>query len=284
MGNCCIKLKESLNTLTSKERILADFILERPSDVVNMSISEFSEACGTSVSTVVRLCKSTGYNGFKAFCRDLAHDVAQAEAESCAYGDILPGSSLDIIVKAVCTNDSKAIENTLGVLDMKSLEKAIDVMSKATRIDFYGAGTSGYVAMDAYSKFSKIGKISMSSMDPPQQIFNAFQMKEGDVAFLISYTGNTKSILDCAETAKKAGATLISLTKYSKNPLAKLSDINLYSSSADDAIVRSSAMSSRIGLLTVIDIVFTAIVSNDFHRVKHMLDISRETAFGKYKG
>lgn len=273
--NVCFKLKEMFSSLTSKERILAQFIIDFPSDVVNMSIAELAEACGTSVSTVVRLCKNAGYNGYKAFCRDLSIEVAQSKG-SVEYGDVVqPGSSVETIMKAVCSNDMKAIENTLAVLDAEELQKAVTAIISASRVDFYGIGSSGYVAMDAYSKFSRIGKLSMSTMDPPQQILNASQMSEGDVAVLISYSGSTRDMIESAECVKRSGATLISVTKYSKNPLTKLADICLYSSSVDDAIVRSGPMSSRIGQLTVVDILYTAVVSSEYTRVKPLLDKTR---------
>ena len=278
MANCYIKIKEMLNTLTNKEKALAQFILDFPQEVVNMSISELAEACSTSISTVVRLCKSAGYNGYKAFCRDLSFDVMQSRTGSVEYGDIQPGSSLESILKTVCNNDMKAIENTLGVLDAEEVKKAVEAIEKAPRVDFYGSGTSGYVAMDAYSKFARIGKISMSTMIEVQQTLNAVQLKKGDVAVVISYSGNTKSSLEAASCVKKTGATLISLTKYSKNPLAKMADICLYSSSADDAIVRSGAMSSRIGQLAVVDILYTAVVSNNYQEIKPLLDRTRITS------
>ena len=280
--NCCIKLKEMLSSLTSKERVLAQFIIDFPSEVINMSIAELAQTCGTSVSTVVRLCKNAGYNGYKAFCRDLSIDVAQSQTDSVEYGDIQPGSSVGTIMRAVCINDIKAIENTLSVLNLEELEKAVSAIIAAPRVDFYGSGSSGYVAMDAYSKFARIGKLSMSSMDPPQQLLNAFQLSAGDVAVLISYSGNTRDILESAECVKQSGATLISLTKYSKNPLTKLADICLYSSSADDAIVRSGPMSSRIGQLTVVDILYTAVVSSEYSRVKHLLDKTRLASSKKH--
>lgn len=274
MANCRFKLKEMLSSLTSKERVLAQFIIDFPSDVINMSIADLAKTCGTSVSTVVRLCKSAGYNGYKAFCRDLSIDIAQSKAVSDEYDDIQPGSSLETIMKVVCTNDMQAIENTLAVLDVGELEKAVSAMIAAARIDFYGIGSSGHVAMDAYSKFARIRKLSMSSQDPHQQILNASQLTAKDVAVVISYSGNTKDILDTAEIVKQSGATLISLTKYSQNPLTKLADICLYSSSAD-AIVRSGPMGSRIGQLAVIDILYTAVVSSEYMQVKSQLDKTR---------
>nr|WP_296459891.1 MurR/RpiR family transcriptional regulator [uncultured Acetatifactor sp.] len=280
MANCRFKLKEMLNTLTSKEKVLAQFIIEFPSEVVNMSIAELANACDTSISTVVRLCKSAGYNGYKAFSRDLSIDIVQSSSAE-EYGDIRPGSSVEAVMNAVCANDMHAIENTMAVLELGELERAVAAMIAARRVDFYGIGSSGHVAMDAYNKFVRINKLSMSTNDPHQQILNASQLSMGDVAVLISYSGNTKDILETADIVRQTPATLISLTKYSKNPLAKLADICLYSSSAD-ALVRSGAMGSRIGQLTIIDILYTAVASSEYTQVKSQLDRTRLASAKKH--
>lgn len=275
MANCCFKLKEMLNSLTSKEKVLAQFIIDSPSTVVGMSIAELANACDVSNSTVVRLCKTAGYSGYKAFCRDLSIDIAQSQAGSSdEYGDIQPGSSVESIMNAVCSNNVHAIENTLAVLELHELERAVSAMVSARRIDFYGIGTSGNVAIDAYNKFVRINKLSMSTSDPHQQLLNASQLTCQDVAVLISYSGTTKDLLETAEVVKQSGATLISLTKYSKNPLSKLAHICLYSASAD-ALVRSGAMGSRIGQMTVIDILYTAVTSSEYAQVKSILDRTR---------
>lgn len=282
MANCRFKLKEMLNSLTSKEKVLAQFIIDYPSDAVNMSIAQLAQACNTSVSTVVRLCKSAGYNGYKAFSRDLSIDIVQSQSSfTDEYGDIQPGSTVDAVMNAVCANNMHAIENTMAVLDLGELEKAVSAMIAAKRIDFYGIGSSGHVAMDAYNKFVRINKLSMSSSDPHQQILNASQLSPGDVAVLISYSGDTKDMLETGDAAKQTGVTLVSLTKYSKNPLAKLADICLYSSSAD-ALVRSGAMGSRIGQLTVIDILYTAVASSEYAKVKSQLDKTRLVSAKKH--
>lgn len=261
-----------MTSLTPKEKILAQYIIEDPLKTVEMSIVELAQSCGVSVSTVVRLCKSAGYNGYKAFCRDLSVDMAYAKSASVEYGDVLPGSPVETIIKAVCANDIKAIKNTQGVLDSESVEKAVNAIIAAPRVDFYAVGATGYVAMDAYRKFARIGKISMSSMDAPQMVNHASHLKPGDVAMIICYSGARKDVMECAEAVKDSGATLISLTKYSDNSLAKMADIRLYSSVADDAIVRSGRKSLRIGQLVVVDILYTAVVSGQYKRVKPLLE------------
>lgn len=282
MANCRFKLKEMLNSLTSKEKAIAQYIIDHPAETVRLSIGELAETCSTSISTVVRLCKTAGYSGYKEFCRDLSIDVAQSPSVSSEeYGDILSGGSMESIMNAVCSNSVTAIENTMAVLDPAELEKAVSAISAAKRVDFYGIGTSGHVAMDAYNKFVRINKLSMSTSDPHQQVLNASQLAPGDVAVLISYSGDTKDILETADVVKQAGATLISLTRYSKNPLSKMADICLYSSSSE-ALVRSGAMGSRIGQLTIIDILYTAVASFDYNQIKSQLDKTRLAAAKKH--
>ena len=212
--------------------------------------------------------------------RDLSIDIVQSSSAE-EYGDIRPGSSVEAVMNAVCANDMHAIENTMAVLELGELERAVAAMIAARRVDFYGIGSSGHVAMDAYNKFVRINKLSMSTNDPHQQILNASQLSMGDVAVLISYSGNTKDILETADIVRQTPATLISLTKYSKNPLAKLADICLYSSSAD-ALVRSGAMGSRIGQLTIIDILYTAVASSEYTQVKSQLDRTRLASAKKH--
>lgn len=282
MANCRFKLKEMLNSLTSKEKAIAQYIIDYPEETVKMSIAELAQTCNTSISTVVRLCKTAGYNGYKDFCRDLSIDIAHYPAiPSEEYGDILSGGSVESVMNAVCSNNMIAIENTMAVLDLEELKKAVSAISSAQRIDFYGIGTSGHVAMDAYNKFVRINKLSMSTSDSHQQILNASQLSEGDVAVLISYSGDTKDILETADVVKQSGATLISLTRYSKNPLSKLADICLYASSSE-ALVRSGAMGSRIGQLTIIDILYTAVASFEYTQVKAQLDKTRLAAAKKH--
>ncbi|MEG0767919.1 MAG: RpiR family transcriptional regulator, partial [Clostridia bacterium] len=72
MSGCCLRLKEIQDTLSPKEQLVATFILDYPSEVVGMSIEELAASCNTSTSSVVRLCKSMGYSGYKELCRMLS--------------------------------------------------------------------------------------------------------------------------------------------------------------------------------------------------------------------
>ena len=177
-------------------------------------------------------------------------------------------------IHSVCSSNIRAIENTQSILVADDIKRAVDAICKASRVDFYGVGTSGLIAHDAHNKFIRIQKLSMSSSDPHDQILAAASLKKDDVAVLISYSGDTRDILETADVVLKRGATLISITRFCKNPLSQKASISLYSSSSE-TMIRSGVMGQRIAQLTLIDILYTSVVSQSYADVRASLDETR---------
>jgi len=274
MAGCMLRIQEMMGSLTNKEQQIAAYILDYPADVVHMSIDELASACNVSVSSVIRLCKTLGYSGYKELCRVLSMDLALNQQDNITYTDVRPGDSIRNIIRSVSLNSVKAIENTMAVLDETELEKAVRAVSQARRVDFYGVGTSGTVALDAHNKFLRINKISVASSDPHLQVLAATTLTPEDVAVLISYTGETKDILETADVIAETGATIVSITRYGRNPLSDRAAIRLCSS-ASETLIRSATMGSRIGQLSIIDMLYTAVVSQDYDVAKRHIDKTR---------
>ena len=281
MTGCCLKLKELMPSFSPKEQNIARYIIDFPNEVVQLSIKELAEICRTSVSSVVRLCKSAGYSGYKELCRTLSADMALIQQETVVYSDVRPGDTVSSIINSVCSCNMKSIENTKTVLSVEDVEKAVSCLCQASRIDFYAVGATGIVAIDAHNKFVRIHKSSMSSTDPHEQVLYAKSLKKGDAAVFFSYSGDTRDLLETADIVQKTGATMLSITRYNKNPLAQKADIALYCSSPD-ALIRSGVMSQRIGLLTVVDILYTAVVSQTYDQVHYALDQTRLVSAHKH--
>lgn len=272
-GGCLLRIREALHALTPKELHLAHFILDHPEQAVNMSIDELAENSDVSVSTVVRLCKTLGYSGYKELIRNLYSDMSSASSDN-TFEDITPGDSPDVVMRNICQCNIKAIENTMAIIDPAALALAVEKLCAANRVDFYGMGCSGLVALDAGNKFLRCGKTIFAHSDPHNQLLTALTLKPEDVAVLISYSGETTDILNLARLIRPRGASIISLTRYGKNALSEMADIRLYSSSTE-TLLRIGPMSSRIAQLTVIDILYAAVCSQIFDTAKPHLELSR---------
>jgi RpiR family carbohydrate utilization transcriptional regulator len=121
----------------------------------------------------------------------------------------------------------------------------------------FGFGASGIVARDAQQKFPLFGIPCGAELDSHQQVMVASMMKPGEVAFVISNTGTTRSIIEIARIARDNGATIICLTG-SDSPLASYCDVALIVETLENTNMYTPTI-SRIAALVVIDILSTSV-------------------------
>ncbi|HZG54984.1 MurR/RpiR family transcriptional regulator [Paenibacillus sp.] len=263
MSSIVHSLRERASSFHPKERTLAAYIVEHPLEATRLSITELADRSGTSAATITRFCRALRFDGFAEFKLKLAEELAAPAEGQPTYQDIVAGNSLERIVGAMEANHLRSIADTTRLLDVGTLQRAIDALHAARRIDLYGVATSGIVAQDAYQKLIRIGKEANAFSDPHLQITSASNLGPGDVAIGISYSGETIETVDALRCAKTQGATTISLTKYGVNALSSAADIALFASSLEEGMRRGD-MASRIAQLHVVDILFTGLVSSRF--------------------
>ncbi|ANY72456.1 MurR/RpiR family transcriptional regulator [Paenibacillus ihbetae] len=253
--------------LPRQEKRLAEFILAAPSEIVHMGIKDLADRCEVSAATVTRFCKNFQCKGYPDFKLKLASEIAHAEMAArtgnTRYQDIVAGNPLAGIVEAIESNHLTSIRDTTELLDLGQLERAVDALCRAKRIDLYGVATSSIVAQDFYQKLIRIGKNCTAFADSHMQITSASTLTSSDVAVAVSYSGETPETIDALACAKDAGAFTISITSYRSSAISALADITLYSSSLEEGMRRGD-MASRIAQLHIIDILFMGMASRDF--------------------
>ncbi len=275
MNGCLLKVKEAVNDLKPSEKKVANYILTYPQESIGLSIGELAERSGASKAAVIRFCKTLRFDGYREFSIKLAYDFSSKSDDEDVYTDIQVGDDLETIIKNVSHNNKKSITDSLLVLDYNELSRAVEVIHKAVRIDFYGVGASGITALDAQQKFMRINRYSMAYTDTHLQATAAANLSETDAAIFISYSGETRDIVETLKIARQTGAATISITKYGSNTLSEKADINLFISSPETTM-RSGASGSRIAQLNIIDILFTAVGSIEYPEIKKYLDRTRK--------
>lgn len=242
---------EHLEDLRNSERKVAQYVLEAPDKVIYQSISELAENAGTSEPTVLRFCRALGFKGYQDLKIQLAQDIVP-EVKNI-HEDVEPGDDAPSLIRKVLNSNINAISNTLDILNPEMVEKAIHSLANAKRVEFFGLGGSGAVAMDAYHKFFKLGIPCGWYNDPHMEAMSAALMHHGSVLVAISHSGSTKDVVEALEIAKDAGATTIAIVSHRKSPVATIADIPLRVH-ARETSYKPEPMSSRIAHLCVIDI------------------------------
>ena len=273
IANTLLNLRSSYPTFRPAERRVADEILENPAQVVHLSVTELAWQAKVSDATVVKFCKRMGYKGFQEFKILLAQDVVIKQAP--IYGEIEPDDDVGTIKEKIFQANITALQDTVKVLNTEALEAAVQAVGNAREIHFYGMGASGIVALDAEQKFSRIGLRASAFIDAHMQITRAVLLKPGDVAVGISYSGETREIVEALQTARSAGALTIAVTNYSASAVVDVADFVLLTSSQEN-IFRSGAISSRIAQLSTIDTLFIAVALVDFEQSMQSIERTKE--------
>ena len=282
VDNLLLKLREIKESLTPAEKKVAEYVLAYPEEVPRYSIKKLANKSKTSDASVVRLCKTLGYDGYRQFIVSITAELAARVQDSGEeYTDIRPGDDLDTIIKNISLNNCRSIEDTLMVIDFDSIKKAVGLLSTARRIDFYGIGASGLVCWDAQQKFMRINKICHAHTDGHSQLTSASMLTGGDVAVIISNTGTTVEIVDTLKLIKETEANVIAITRYGKNILSANADVVLFFSTPEITI-RSGAMGSRIAMLNIVDILFSGVASMEYKSIKKYLDKTHNVLLDKH--
>lgn len=131
------------------------------------------------------------------------------------------------------------------------------------------------VAQDAQQKFMRINKRATAYSDPHLQLSSAASLTPADVAIALSWSGETQEVLKAAKLAKQNGAFVVAITRYGRVSLAEIADVH-FGLSAPEMAIRSGAMSSRIAQMTMIDILFSCVVSRHYQETMPHLERTRQ--------
>lgn len=272
------KIKTTYTQFRNSEKRIADFVLANPDQIIYSSIAQVAKQCATSEATVLRFCKAMGYNGFQDFKISLTLSLAPPSKQ--IHEDVSFTDPTVEMINKVMNSEMQAISDTLQFLDPKKIEAAINVISKTRRLEFYGVGGSGCVAIDAQHKFFRLGMSCIAYIDTHMQAMSASTMQKGDVVVGISHTGSTKDTVESFKVAKEAGATTICITSGVDSPIIKHTDIALIVVSREQGF-KPEPMTSRIAQLAIIDILSVGVAMKKRKEILNNLSKTRKAISAK---
>lgn len=236
--------------LRKSERKVADIVLAQPNRIITTSIAVLADKAGVSEPTVIRFCRAIGCNGFQ----ELKLRLAQSLASGVPYvhSDVSPNDSAAELSAKIFDRSIATLIQVRDHLNTDALQQAIDVLTQATKIEFYGHGASGIVAADAQHKFFRLGVPVIAYSDPHTHSMSAAILQPGNAVVAISHTGRSKDLLTSVRLALDAGAEVIAVTARD-SPLAKLARIALFADVSEDTHTYIP-MTSRIADLVIMDI------------------------------
>ncbi|GHU03829.1 transcriptional regulator, rpir family protein [Betaproteobacteria bacterium] len=250
------RLREQYAELPDAQQRVVDQILRDPQGAVGVTVYQLARRAGVSMPTVVRACRSLGYDSVRKFMLALAQDIALDESHQYRYlhRSVQPDDKPGEIAGKIMRSAMASISTLEEVLDIAALERASEAIAGAERIDCYSSGaTSTFIASDFQVRLFRLGLHSNAYFDVHQQLISACTLGPRGVAVAVSHVGRMPTLLEATRFARSQGATTIALTQPD-TPLAREADIVLGVSVPEDAVTLRVGTEAYIAHLLTIEI------------------------------
>ncbi|MFJ7362662.1 MurR/RpiR family transcriptional regulator [Peribacillus frigoritolerans] len=258
----------SMDKFTKTEEELAHYILQRPEEVSQLTISQIAKKLHISPATITRFCQKLAFSGFNEFRHELKRFVDLRNTPK----NMKNIKQVDYFAK-LYQDHLGIIDNTFHITTYDNIQKAVSFLTKASKIHVYGIGSSGIAAQEFKSKFFRIGLTVEAITDPHQSMMDAALSNENSVVIGISISGTTKEVISAVKIAKKQGACTLVFTGDKNSELSQLGDLSLLVTSKNSMHMGQN-ISPLLPLLLLFDLLYTELVAKDY---KNRISIREKT-------
>ena len=249
------RVQQLRHELSPAEQRVASLVVDHPRKVLSEPIAEIARLADVSQPTVIRFCRSLGFQGLAEFKLKFAGSLTGTIP--VRHSQVRMSDSTHDLSAKVIDNTVSAILKFRDALDVHAIDRAIELLRRARRVEFYAMGNSRAVALDGQHKFFRFRIPAALYGDAHLLNLAAGLLGPGDVVIAISTAGQLPDLLEAVDTARAQGADVIAITG-SKSALAKKASVCLAVDHSEDSTTFLS-MISRILQLLLIDIMSVGI-------------------------
>jgi len=257
-SNTLLMISSVYSSMTKAEKKVADAVQNNPEEAVLSTVTDLAETAGVGETSVIRFCRALGFRGYHEFKLSIAQDLVNVP--NYLNGEIDESDNTMDIVRKVTMNNENILKNTLDLLDIEQMTRAVDAIIAADKIYIYGVGSSGITALDTHYRLMRLGMKVEAQRDAHIIAMSAAMVQKGDVVIGISTSGSTKDLVDPLKQAKENGARVICLTSHAKSPITNNADIVLLIPTREMPF-QGGALSTKMAQIHLLDIMSTLITT-----------------------
>ena len=142
--NMLEKIQSQLEHLSKSERKVAEVILASPDNAIHSSIAAMALEANVSEPTVNRFCRSMDTRGFPDFKLHLAQSLANGTPY--VNRNVNEDDSVESYTGKIFESAMATLDHVRHSLDKSAINRAVDLLTQAKKIAFFGLGSSAAVA------------------------------------------------------------------------------------------------------------------------------------------
>lgn len=280
------RIRGLMPQLSGASRRIGEAVLADPGGLATASIGELATRSGTSPASVTRFCRALGFAAYGEFrvglASDLGHDAGAGWAVDVGAG-IAPDDTIDRVVAVIRALDAAAVNETVAQLDLATLETVAQAIADAGRVDLFGIGGSGTLAVELQQRLHRIARPAWCSPDPHAALTSAALLGPGDVLIGLSHSGRTGETAEVLAEASRRGAITVAITTFPRSPVGSAAD-HVLTTAVRDTTFGPEAIAARHAALVVIDCLYVAVAQRSHDRATDAFARTTEAVAGHREG
>ncbi len=237
-----------------QEKKIADYMIKDHAKVINMTIGELADACGTSVATVSRFCRKCEVDGFHQLKIMLAKEMADSGTGTPASSHI-SRTQIGQSLQNILANKIDEIRQTISLIDEKQLGTILDYLKTARIVQFVAVGNTIPVALDGAFKFNEIGIKAAAGTIWETQLAFSLSLGRDDVMIAISNSGESRRIVKMVRQAKENNVVTVGITNNPNSTVGKCVDYHIQTATRE-RLFSNEICFSRVSAMTVIEVLY----------------------------
>lgn len=258
------KIQEQQEAFSKSELKIAQFILDQPQDVLEMTAQQLARAAGSSSAAVIRLCKRLKVYGFPQLKIELSADLSGGELSRKIQPEVRENEEISSIKERLLVNTQNSLAETVEEIDDDQIHQLSQIVARSRRLLVLGIGVSNLVAQDIAQKWGSVGTIVIAFNNVNDLLPIVANAGIEDSLWVVDNSGETPEAIYAAQIAKERKVPIITMTKKGSNTISELGDVEIHTSQPIELPGRIAATDSLLLQFMAIDIIFYDFVSRNY--------------------
>lgn len=247
-------IEANYKNFTSVEKNIANFFRNNE-EIMDFSAKSISNRLFVSEAALSRFAKKCGYRGYREFIYQYEQNLTERNLKIVGNA----GSVLNIY--------QELLNKTYSLIDQKQIMRICEYMADASRVFVCGKGSSGLAAMEAESRFMRIGVDIDSITDSDIMRFQTVFQNSKSMVIGISVSGMTESILYSLQQAHEKKSKTVLITAHKNGRISSYCDEIVLIPSLK-YLNYGNVLSPQFPILIFLDIIYSYYVSMDKRRMQ----------------
>lgn len=220
---------DKYNELSTSNKKVADYFLERWETVAFNTLGEMSKRIGVSTTTIIRFSRELGYDGYSAIQQEVQNSIKnQASLPRRLELTLENNIPEDQLLQESFKCDILNLSHTVESLSVDMLKKAVDMISNAPNVYIMGLRATFSVAHYTSVRLAQVREnvhfLSGLGNVYPEELVS---ICKGDVCLIYLFPRYSRIVIDAIKWMKKQGVFVVLITSPSYQPLEQYADVVL---------------------------------------------------------